>query len=674
MFTITITPFVAKTAALAPTFSLITFKTGGHADQAIELDVPWHPLQANPSLFALLSWHTRASEFKGRDEQMAALKRWANDARAVSIRFVTGAGGVGKSRLAAEFASELQKDGWAAGFVDLKEPKSYESHSKNILIVIDYPEENQEDTRELLRKLAPLRHEGRLRVLFLTRQEMSTWQNVIRDSRVETLVEMKPVHLSGIDAAAALEIYLSASQTAGEVFTSEWLGVDEEMISAWLKEAPENELPLFILAAGVHNATKPGMETIEYKGRDIVESLVERELTRFRNIARDCNVKDGILFARLLSIATIAGVIPENKISEVMERLEPYSELPAHFDPQCELQKAGLLNQGEIRALAPDIVAAAFITRVLRLKMDIAPELAWIGLNMDVQGGLLRLGRLSYDAEVVLGNHRFRLSNWLAEGIEGHIDRAQVFISSFNDVPPIGLLNAAIVACMTILPKAENEIERAGIYNNLCLCLSNSGQRREALEAAKRAVEIYERLAAANPQAFESDLAMSLNNLGSLYSGLGQRREALEAAKRAVEICERLAAANPQAFERHLAGSLTNLGNRYSVLGQGQEALEAAKRAVEICERLAAANPQAFEPDLAMSLNNMGNRYSVLGQGQEALEAAKRAVEIRERLAAANPQAFESDLASSLINLGSLYFELGQQREALEAAKRAVEI
>ncbi len=86
-------------------------------------------------------------------------------------------------------------------------------------------------------------------------------------------------------------------------------------------------------------------------------------------------------------------------------------------------------------------------------------------------------------------------------------------------------------------------------------------------------------LAAARPEAFTPDLAMSLNNLANGLSELGRREEALAVAQEAVQIRRALAAARPEAFTHYLAGSLNNLANRLSELGRREEALAAAEEA-----------------------------------------------------------------------------------------------
>ena len=88
--------------------------TGDTSQAPQKLSVPW---QRDPqkTAFSLLTWHSAISQFKGRDQQMAELEQWAYDGPTISLKFVAGPGGVGKSRLAAEFAKHLQNRGWSAG-------------------------------------------------------------------------------------------------------------------------------------------------------------------------------------------------------------------------------------------------------------------------------------------------------------------------------------------------------------------------------------------------------------------------------------------------------------------------------------------------------------------------------------------------------------------------------
>ena len=192
------------------------------------------------------------------------------------------------------------------------------------------------------------------------------------------------------------------------------------------------------------------------------------------------------------------------------------------------------------------------------------------------------------------------------------------------------------------------------------------GERNEALEAAREAVELYRGLAEATPAAYTPNLAASLNNLANILSEVGKQDEALEAAREAVRLRRALAEATPQAYTPNLAMSLTNLAAFLSEVGERNEALEAAREAVELYRGLAEATPAAYTPNLAMSLNNLANRLSAVGERNEALEAAREAVELYRGLAEASPQAYTPNLAMSLNNLANLLSEVGERTEALE--------
>src|SRR3954447_13308838 len=81
------------------------------------------------------------------------------------------------------------------------------------------------------------------------------------------------------------------------------------------------------------------------------------------------------------------------------------------------------------------------------------------------------------------------------------------------------------------------------------------------------AVEHYRRLATADPEAHELDLAMALNDLGIQLAELGRREEAVAATGEAADTFRRLAQDRPTVFEPHLATVAYDLGNWLAELG-----------------------------------------------------------------------------------------------------------
>ncbi|MFG2807820.1 tetratricopeptide repeat protein, partial [Streptomyces massasporeus] len=157
--------------------------------------------------------------------------------------------------------------------------------------------------------------------------------------------------------------------------------------------------------------------------------------------------------------------------------------------------------------------------------------------------------------------------------------------------------------------------------------LADVGRREEALEAASQAVDIRQRLAATNPDAYEADLAMSLNNLGTMLADVGRREEALEAASQAVDIRQRLAATNPDAHEADLAMSLNNLGNRLLAVGRHNEALSVIQEALSVYRRLETRNLAGHEPDFIASLSNHAGAFMALGDTEKAIDLYRQALD-----------------------------------------------
>ena len=190
----------------------------------------------------------------------------------------------------------------------------------------------------------------------------------------------------------------------------------------------------------------------------------------------------------------------------------------------------------------------------------------------------------------------------------------------------------------------------------------------------EKALEIIQRLAKDNPQAYEPDVAMTLNNLAVLYKGTQRFTEAEGIYKQALEIRQRIAKDNPQAYEPDVAMTLNSLANLYSNTQRFTEAEDMYKQAQEIYQRLAKDNPKAYEPYVAGTLYNLAILYYNTQHLMEAEDMYKQALEIYQRLAKDNPKAYEPDVAATLNNLANLYSNTQRFTEAEDMYKQALEI
>ena len=214
----------------------------------------------------------------------------------------------------------------------------------------------------------------------------------------------------------------------------------------------------------------------------------------------------------------------------------------------------------------------------------------------------------------------------------------------------------------------------AAALDNLATRLAEAGRRDEALAPAREAASLYRQLAEVAPAAYLPDFAGALNNLGIQLADAGRRDEALAAAREAVAIRRQLAEAAPAAHLPDLAAALNNLGNRLAWAGRRDEALAAAREAVAIRRQLAEAAPAAYLPDLASVLNNLGNRLAEAGRRDEALAPVQEAASLYRQLAEAAPAAYLPDFATALLNLGVRLAEAGRPDEALAPVQEAVAI
>ena len=641
-----------------------------------DLPVPWRELQANPDVFSLLQWRTAISEFAGRDAEMAALKEWAYSDLPISAKFVTGEGGVGKTRLAAELAMELREDGWAAGFPDLRHDSAYFAARSGTLLIVDYPEELPGGLNALFTGLARLEQSGasRLRVLFLSRREPDVWRQLALDTNADATIDWAPVPLGPLVGAAAWSVFHSALERAAEAEDTVPPPVSMEVLDAWLEHAPENDRALFIVAAALYCALHPDSPLVDYKGREVVTALVAREIVRLRRTATGAGLGPHAL-SQLLAFAAIRNGLDSDAADALATKDELHLQIPEWPSLVEHLRPTSWLIDNEVPAPAPDILAAALIVEVLGHDPNDAPERLWAAIENDVPAGLERLGRLSHDAEVVLGLHEHRMSDWLVSAFEERPARclhAQRVVA--DTTLPLGLRPLGVTVWHTLVDAAENDEQKAQILNNLAVSRYSVGHTAGALEASREAVAIRRRQATASPARNEPDLAASLNNLSVHLREAGDAAGALEAIREAVEIRRRLVVANPARNEPDLAQSLNNLSIFLGDAGDRAGALEASREAVAIRRRQAAASPARYEPDLAMSLIHLSGRLGAVDDSAEALEANRKSVEILHSLAGASPARYEPDLASSLNNLSNRLGAVGDGAGALEAIRKAVEI
>ncbi|GGY02123.1 tetratricopeptide repeat protein [Streptomyces djakartensis] len=618
------------------------------------------------------------------------------------IALLHGPGGAGKTRLAAELASRLSREGWYAGFlVRSPDPRDlgWLGHvASPLLVVVDYVEDAK--STDVVNLLRAVRRRTEPTCLILTARTVSGWWEEIADSlRHEAhpyVLEnrpLKPRHPRQNDVyRAALHSFGGSRSVAlagtppPDPYAGRWTTLDLVMLG-WL-------------AARQEGGDLPESE------EDLYEEILRHELKYWK---KSYKAQVGKPSERLLRAvgACISLLAPRaERLSNALEAVEGLAKDPKWRQEVAELFVELLPVTPEDGSLAvrPDpvgshLAAAEFGSdrALLRrcLKQADEDEL----LNACV--GLSRVSASS-GAEVATGLVGAALNDvhdlWVpalavAATQGGPFVRAleQVAESEENWLPlaelaatlPMGntnLLRLALIATQRSAPQGPGDgmepesAARASWLNNLAVRQNESGEREAALASATEAVRCYRGLAEADADTYLPDLAMALNNLAVQQRDNGDRQAALATTTEAVDHYRDLAEVNRPAHLPNLAAALNNLAIQQGENGDRQAALATATEAVDHYRDLAEVNRPAHLPDLAAALSNLAIQQSEIGDRRAALATATEAVTIRRALVEHNPAAHLPNLAGALNNLANQQSQNGDRQAALATATEAVTI
>ena len=646
----------------------------------------------------------------------------------IAVAVVTGAGGSGKTRLAAQLCHDLSSIGWYAGFlpstVDVtdEELSALAEVTTELLVVVDYAEEARRGlVARVVRKLRA-RHSP-TRIVLTARGADAWWEEFREEAEQDGSVLSNTLSLS-IRGKQQVErdpwffgrMYRRAVQQFSDKLNKA-VPTDVEVPDYLGDTALDAVLRAWLAVCGDNDGAQEAMPTRQ----ELYDRVMSIEFARWRQelILEEISRKQMRQAAATLSL--LAPSQDEDAVDDVLSRLPEWSQEHLLRSRFAELLVQSFLRDdgAEAVSLRPDPVAEHLILEVFGKNPDLLVRVLpqdpaqvpglddpdaedsvvtrALEIGQQVRNACVTLTRASsLDREVALRLARRALRErpflWkealdvaltqggpLAPALEALIESgATLPLGEIDDAIPVGhpvLAEAALAVTRRLAASAERSPEQQARWaNNLSIRLSDVGDRVGALEAAREAVRLRRALAEASPAAYTSGLAMSLSNLANCLSGVGERNGALVAAHEAVELYRGLAEASPQAYIPNLAASLNNLAAFLSAVGERNEALEAAREAVRLRRALVEASPATYTSDLAMSLSNLAIRLSEVGERNGALVVAREAVELYRGLAEASPQAYTPNLAGSLSNLAIRLSEVGERNEALEAAREAVEL
>ncbi|MFI1996333.1 tetratricopeptide repeat protein [Actinoplanes sp. NPDC020271] len=649
--------------------------------------------RAQPSRL-LLARH-QVVPFTGREHILDRLAAWTGADEPVAVLLVHGAGGQGKTRLAAQVGVECKAADWtiwqvthtATPVAGTSAVSRVELHGGAVLAIVDYADRWPPSAlMALLSQLRELnvRAGTRVRVLTLARSTKYWWPTLA--DRVEAELDITSDELA-LPSLATDQHDLFAVAAAR---FAEALGIKQ---ASW--GSPLNlEDPEFSQILAVHMAALAYVDAHRHGDQPPTEPhaissyLLRRESTYWHLL--HSRIEDPLstpprVMHRTTYTATLTGALPRagghaalkvlglaattaaaDTIIDDHRLLYP----PLDLDTALEALHPDRLGEDLIALSTPghNYTDAIAVTLVDDWTLNAPHMLSIAGMEKltGVSSAIAVLTEVAYRwphiaKKVLYPLLRNRPDLAIAAGGTALIRLAHLpdvditILSAVDDQLPTRRdidLDAAAAAISSVLidshlADAAEPAEQARLLARHSWRLANAGYREEALSPAAHATSIYRQLAKTNVEVYLPELAGSVVNLGSCMFEVGRLEDALAITGHASALYRELVANNPGLYLPGLATSLNNLCAILTRLGRLSDALQPAEEAARIYWGLAEADP-SFLPDLIGLLGNVSQMSMMQGNASEALSIARQIIRAYRLLAENDPDSHLPNLAHSL--------------------------
>lgn len=656
-----------------------------------------------------------------RQPDLDALHNWLDDLQwPHAVRLITGAGGLGKTRLALELCQQRTVTDWHTGFLDAQLEQreitaawqQLSTFDMPVLVVIDYAETRQPVLLALIKAIVQSPGNHSVRLLLLARDGGEWWDNLpSKDPYCEALLSgyattgpytLLPLHAEEVGRRHAYRQALTAFADALGVIAPD---VMPELAGDHFGRPLYLQMAALLALHGERPTTAEGL----------TRALLNHERRYWSRLLANFSFGEPEQHAQqLLALTTLAGGFSTPKDAQTFWNKIGGTDLsPVNFNSLFKTLVPLYPGKQGLQAVRPDLLGEALVAQAL--VGSGAPRLLDAVLS---NGSPQTIRRHSLTVLARLSDKRPDLHETLADALARHFAHCYqevltVAIETAGQLPTVAemaftrlqlavkgqvagllekpLLNESVqlagLSCLVTEFLAEkardkwlkkNTVDNAAIYaeelGQHSISLTRSGRNEQALSCASECVKLIEPLYYKDQHHFGKQYSMSLGNYSNCLIHAGNIEDALAYAEKSFDIRKRLVFKTPETRDFIFSKSLNNFAILLNKVGQNEEALGYAKQAIEILKRLDEKTPGHYENDYARVLSTYACCLSELGRDEEALNFAKQAIDIRQQLSLEMPDRFEPDYSTSLNIYANTLNCLGQIGAALELAAKSLEI